>query len=203
MSEELDPGLARRIDDWKAAAPAPRADLRDRIVAAAEDAMAADSAGKPEAVAANVVAHPRWLAGAGRVALAAAATLLVALLAVRGFSGDPAVVSVRGNLLVNDALQAAHEAEQRHAEAIAALQRAAEPVLALAGDPGTSPADAALLMSYRDRLSALDTAIAEVRAYLDDNPGLASARTVLLAAYIDKTQTLEEVLEFEPDGERG
>jgi hypothetical protein len=116
---------------------------------------------------------------------------------------EPVVISTSGRLVVANALAAAHEAELRHAEAIAVLQQAADPILDRAHDPQTGAAAAALLLAYRDRISAIDAAIAEVNSYLDENPGLASARTVLLAAYIDKTLVLEEVLGRDDRGELG
>ena len=133
----------------------------------------------------------------------AAATLVVVIMATRAVVYEPVVISTSGRLVVSNALAAAHEAEQRHAEAIAELQRAADPILDRAHDPQTGAAEAALLLAYRDRISAIDSAIAEVNSYLDENPGLASARTVLLAAYIDKTRILEEVLGRDDRGELG
>lgn len=135
----------------------------------------------------------RWLAAAAGIAL----LVLVALGAPR--LGGPRVVSVSGDLLVADVLDEARQAERAHAEAIARLVEATRPVLARADDPATPPAEAALLRSYRDRLSSLDDAIADVQGFLDTNPGHPAARTVLLAAYMDKTELLGEILAHETE----
>jgi hypothetical protein len=149
------------------------------------------------------IQRPRWRAtpaGLGswsRVGwLAAAAAVVIVVLAVLGVPRlvSPHVVSVRGDLLVSDALAEARRAERAHAEAIARLAEAAQPILARADDPATPPAEAALLRSYRDRLASLDDAIADVQSFLQTNPGHPGARTVLLAAYMDKTELLDEIL---------
>lgn len=188
---------------WKTEARAPEA-LRERILAPIRADEAART-GPARGAAVGREARPRlkWNLVSWQGALAAAATMVVVLFAARAATFAPVVVSTSGRLVVADALAAAHDAEQRHAAAIAELQRAAEPILNRANDPRTSGAEAALLLAYRDRLSAIDTAIAEVNSYLDDNPGLASARTVLLAAYIDKTRILEEILGRNERGELG
>lgn len=200
--EEHD-ALGASILAWKAAAQAPVA-LRQRIL----DQVLQDTAGADEAVAASTSAIIPVERITRRVwswqgALAMAATLVVAVLVTRSVIYEPTVISTSGRLLVSDALAAAHDAEQRHAAAIAALQSAADSILNRADDPQTGAAEAALLLAYRDRISALDSAIAEVNSYLEENPGLASARTVLLAAYIDKTRILEEVLGRDDRGELG
>jgi hypothetical protein len=49
-----------------------------------------------------------------------------------------------------------------------------------------------------DRLTHLDSVIAEVQSFLDENPGHARGHTVLLAAYREKDQLLREILELSP-----
>jgi hypothetical protein len=193
--------LARDIATWKTQAPPPPAELRARIVAGIANAPTSNEAAESTVVPAT----RRFRAGiwSWQGVLAAVATIVVVVFVTRGAFTEPPVISTSGRLLVTEALTAAHEAEQRHAAAIALLQDIAAPILKRADDPRTDAAQASLLLAYRDRLSAIDTAIAEVNSYLDENPGLASARTVLLAAYIDKTRILEEVLEREDRGELG
>ncbi len=133
--------------------------------------------------------------------MAAAAAVLLAVLGLAELDVLPLGLHSRAitprRILVADALRAAEQAEQQHAAAIAELERAAAPILAQAGDPGLPAAKAAQLLAYRDRLRALDSAIAEVKSILEQNPGHAGVRTVLLAAYMDKTQLLREVLALE------
>jgi hypothetical protein len=89
-------------------------------------------------------------------------------------------------------------AKESYARAIAQLERQAEDVLARSADPAVSSRDAALLLNYRDRLTHLDSVIAEVQAFLDENPGHKNGHTVLLAAYREKDELLREILEFSP-----
>jgi hypothetical protein len=204
--------LDAAVAAWKASPPAPVA-LRAKIMAQAEAITAQASPGAASLSTAAAVPEREdtpvgpvvwWQTSrTWQVGLALAASLVVAVLAVRTVVPEPFVVSTSGRLLVTDALAAAHEAEQQHAAAIANLQRTVEPILRRADDPRLDARQAALLLAYRDRIAAIDTAIAEVNSYLQENPGLASARTVLLAAYIDKSRILEEVLERENQGELG
>jgi hypothetical protein len=195
--------LMASISAWKTEAQAP-AVLRERILEQVRDREAIADEPAPSPVL-EIARSDRftWRVRSWQGALAVAATLVVVTLATRTVVYEPVVISTSGRLVVSNALAAAHEAEQRHAEAIADLQRAADPILNRAHDPQTGAAEAALLLAYRDRISAIDSAIAEVNSYLDENPGLASARTVLLAAYIDKTRILEEVLGRDERGELG
>ena len=132
------------------------------------------------------------------VALALAATLVAGIglgLLLAGL--QPRGPETAERLLVAEALEAAEAAEDLHARAIARLEQAAAPILARAGDPSIPSRDAAILLAYRDRLAFLDTTIAEVREFVDGNPGNAGARTVLLAAYKEKTEVLREVVALE------
>jgi hypothetical protein len=126
------------------------------------------------------------------VALAAAVLGVVLLLPTWTHQGE------------EDSLEAAllrvERAEREYAGAIATLERRADRVLARADDPTLDARDAALLLRYRDRLSHLDSAIAEVRAFLDEHPGHARGHTVLLAAYEEKKLLLREIVEL-PRGE--
>jgi hypothetical protein len=131
-----------------------------------------------------------WLAAAAGIALAAG-------LLLRSELFRPGGAAPAGPLLVEQALHGAEVAEVAHARAIAELERAAAPVLARAGDPALPPREAALLLSYRDRLRFLDRTVAEVDAFLAENPNHAKARTVLLAAYVEKTEVLRQVLALE------
>ena len=132
-----------------------------------------------------------WLA-------AAAGLILSAGLLLRSEIFRDAVTPPSGPLLVERALRDAEAAEAAHARAIAQLELAAAPMLARVGDPALPPREAALLLSYRDRLRFLDRTVAEVGGFLAENPSHAKARTVLLAAYFEKTEVLREVLALEP-----
>ncbi len=84
------------------------------------------------------------------------------------------------------ALDEVKRAENEHVQAIAQLERLAEPKL----DESESP----LMVSYKEKLMLLDDAIAECQSNIDRNRQNAHLRKQLLAMYTDKQQTLEDVL---------
>lgn len=85
-----------------------------------------------------------------------------------------------------DALDEVEKAERAHEQAIARLQRQADPKL--------EESDSPLMVSYKEKLMLLDDAIAECQANIDSNRQNAHLRTQLLSMYSDKQQTLEDVL---------
>jgi hypothetical protein len=176
---EADRKLAEQVEAWKSAAAGPPLDLQRRIAGALRDA----------APTAGARVRPRSV---GRIAwlTAAAALILVAttFLLTRDGAPPPATESLEATLDRIDRIA------DEYAGAIAELEGRAEAVLARAGDPDVPPAEAALLLNYRDRLSNLDAVILEVRSYLDEHPGNAGGHTVLLAAYEEKKEVLGELL---------
>jgi hypothetical protein len=84
------------------------------------------------------------------------------------------------------ALDEVERAENEHVQAIAQLERLAEPKLDESGSP--------LMVSYKEKLMLLDDAIAECQSNIDRNRQNAHLRKQLLAMYTDKQQTLEDVL---------
>ena len=97
-----------------------------------------------------------------------------------------------------DAVRQVEQAQHDYARAIAGLEQRAGDVLARAGDPALDSRDAAMLLNYRDRLTHLDSVIAEVQSFLDEHPGHSRGHTVLLAAYEEKDTLLREILELSP-----
>ena len=182
--------LSERIEAWDATVEPPpglearvRTAVRRRVNAMSKPMEAREEtrdAGRPGE-------RRRWMA------LAAALLLAVGLGMWVGFRPSSGPTEAR-DLLVVSALAEARRAEREHARAIASLEQAAERRLSRAEDPAVPAAEAALLLSYRDRIASLESTIEEVREYLRDNPGHAGARTVLLAAYRDKTEILREIL---------
>ena len=85
-------------------------------------------------------------------------------------------------------------AEQAHIDAIARLEKVAEPTLELANAP--------VMVSYKEKLMMLDDAIAECEANIKENRQNAHLRKQLLAMYTEKQQTLQAVLREEPNGSR-
>lgn len=109
----------------------------------------------------------------------------------------PRAPQTANRLLVEEALAVAESAEKEHAKAIARLEVAADPILASVENLELQAHQAARLMAYRDRLAYLDATIEEIQSYVAGNPGQARGRTLLLAAYKEKTEVLREVLALE------
>jgi hypothetical protein len=148
-------------------------DLWPRIAAALSAEAQADRGRRPARAAA-------WLALA-----AALATLAVgAGVLLRARPGAP---TEERRLLTERALDDVERAEREHLHAIEALSRLAEPKVEAADSP--------LMMSYREKLLLLDSAIAECRARLETNRFNARLRQELLLLYQDKQRTLRQVIE--------
>lgn len=85
-----------------------------------------------------------------------------------------------------EAMDEVERAERTHEQAIARLERLAEPKIEESGTP--------LMVSYKEKLMLLDDAIAECQSNIDSNRQNAHLRKQLLAMYSEKQQTLEDVL---------
>lgn len=180
---EADARLAGMAAAWKQASPMPPSGLARRV--------RATLTGRGEAGAGL---DARGRGRTGWLALAAAVLIAAVLVYAAQRGGSVPEIGDTSGLLVADAMREAEQAERVHAEAIARLATAAAPILTRVGDPSLPAQDAAVLLAFRDRLTELDRTIADVGRYIVENPGNASARTVLLAAYREKTQLLQQVL---------
>jgi hypothetical protein len=174
--------LAALATDWQAALVEPPPRLTARIL-------------RPRVVRGRFAAEtrPLWLAAAAMLLLVAG---FLAGLGVRPRAAQPRASA----LLASEALAEAERAELVHAEAITRLEAAAAPVLARAEDPRLGARDAALLLSYRGRLRALDRTLTDVQTFLAGNPYHAQAREVLLTGYIQKKELLRQVVALERGG---
>lgn len=94
------------------------------------------------------------------------------------------------SLLRSSALKEVESAESTYERAIDKLAAQAKPQL----DSPATP----LLANYHEKLLVLDSAIADLRAQAGLNPSNAQLRYQLLAMYLEKQHTLEEVLEARP-----
>jgi hypothetical protein len=177
--------LERSVEAWKAAAPAPAPELEARIAAAIEREQ--EAARVVPLVAARERRTRRGARAWTRVA--AAAVLLIGAAAL-----FPYLYGLAGRTPLERALRQAEASQTEYAEAIARLELEARPVLQRAGDPELPAEQAAVLLAYRDRLAHLDAVIDEVQGYLNENPGHAGGHTVLLAAYREKDEVLQEVI---------
>lgn len=130
------------------------------------------------------------------VFLAVAAALVVAVagawLFLRSLEPPGATLAreeTERQLLTEDALAAVERAEADHVHALEALSRLAAPRVAAPGSP--------LMMSYREKLTLLDAAIAECRTQVERNRHNAHLRRELLDIYGEKQRTLKQILEEE------
>jgi hypothetical protein len=154
-----------------------------------EEAIAAESAraAQPEPPA---VARPRftWLP----IAAAAAALLVIAIVGVQVFtpsSGyhEPYRASTYSEpLMTEQALSDVEKSEQLYITSIERLSRLAEPKLR---EPSTL-----LLVSYREKLQLLDSAISDLRGQMDQNRFNTHLRSQLAAILQEKQRTLQQVV---------
>jgi hypothetical protein len=92
----------------------------------------------------------------------------------------------REPLMSNQTLKEVEDAESNYLTSIEKLSRLAEPRMANPDSP--------LLVSYREKLQLLDSAIGDLRGQLEGNRFNTHLRKELLAMYQEKKHTLEEVL---------
>jgi len=199
--------LLREVETWKESTPAPPPQLEQRILQAA--ARQAQPAMQEEAQEQRRPQAPKQTRAPGRLLWfprrhsyawgAIAATLILAALLVARTAPWAQAPQEANRLLVAEALNDAVRAEREHARAIARLEQAVAPILAQSEDPSLAASKAAILIAYRDRLAFLDSTIAEVEGFLDNNPSHSGGRTVLLAAYTEKTEVLSQIIALEEE----
>jgi hypothetical protein len=149
----------------------------------------------------SVAQYPESFKGATRIGQAPAACLaakpwLVAKDGLeapdyRGHKVDSATLSSR-DFLTEQALRDLEKNETAYRHSIEALSRLAEPKLS---GPTSSP----ILLSYREKLLMLDSAILETRSNVTQNRFNMRLQTELADLYLEKRQTLQEIL---TDGQR-
>ena len=153
---------------------------------------AADTAVPARPLLWGLTSTKRWQA------VAAAAVLVLAIssawLAWRVLSPAgpaPDIAAIQERLLNEDALAAIERSETQYVQAIDELTRLAAPRLEMPNAP--------LLVNLRERLAAIDMAIAECRAEIARNRFNAHLRRQLLWIYQEKRRTLEQIQEYDPD----
>lgn len=139
----------------------------------------------------------RWLTSRLAVRAALAASLVTALAVGWSLVSGPTAPEHTRRLLAAEALEAAETAEREHARAIARLEVAAAPYLALASHAETDPEEVGRLLALADQLAFLDSTIEQVSAFVQENSTHPQARVTLLAAYREKTAILSEILALE------
>jgi len=136
-------------------------------------------------------ARPRRLAWLPAVSIAALFLIATAGLFVFRNSGGREPLTehwrtTKAPLLTDAAIDEVDKAEQAYLASIDKLSKMAEPALAGA----TSP----VLVNYREKLTVLDSAIAELKASVDQNRGNTHLRRELLAVYQEKQRTLQSLM---------
>ena len=140
--------------------------------------------------AARRAARPwlRFLPAAAMAALfgVAAAGLLV----FRNSGGRDPLVShwqtTKDPILAESAADEVEEAEKSYVDSIEKLSRLAEPRLLAASSP--------IALNYRERLSVLDSAIADLRSSIEQNRYNTHLRRELLTVYREKQKTLQDLM---------
>ena len=94
--------------------------------------------------------------------------------------------SMKDPLLEESALSEVEKSERAYVDSIGRLSRLAEPRL--------SQSDSPLVVSYREKITLLDSAIGDLRAQVDQNRYNTHLRRELLAVYREKQHTLEQVV---------
>jgi hypothetical protein len=122
-------------------------------------------------------------------AAAAGAFVLILTVSAGWFYLHPAKFAPAADqsLLKSAALAEVERTESAYVQAIDELAADAKPQL---DNPATP-----LLANYREKLLVLDSAIGELRAQAEQNPGNAHLRRELLAMYQEKQSTLQGILE--------
>jgi len=188
------PACGRELSEWRRigeVAPQLRRswDSPD-LLAKVRQALAEEStrsAAVPDARAARV-SRWRWVPP---VSIAALFLIATAGLWVFRNSGGREPLSehwrtTKAPLLTDAAIDEVDRAEQAYLASIDKLSKLAEPALSGA----TSP----VLVNYREKLTVLDAAIAELKASVDQNRGNTHLRRELLAVYQEKQRTLQSLM---------
>jgi hypothetical protein len=142
----------------------------------------------PERATRTAPTWPAW------IPIAVIATLFVVsfvgLQVFRPNLGDRQIFGVRSfpkaPLMTDTALLDVEKSEREYVRSIENLARVAQPRLSAAETP--------LLLSYREKLLLLDSAIAELNGQIELNRYNTHLRRQLLGAYAEKQQTLREVM---------
>jgi len=124
---------------------------------------------------------------------AAAALFVVAMIGLQVFRpsfGERELLTSRSlpknPLLTEGTLTEVEKSEEAYVASIDRLSRLAEPRL--------SQSDSPLFVSYREKITLLDSAIGDLRAQVEQNRYNTHLRRELLAVYREKQHTLEQVV---------
>ncbi len=181
---------ARELSEWSAisaAAPALKKSWASPELWPRIRQSLAEESQRPAATSAGR-SWLRLLPAAAIVALFAIAT--AGLWVFRNSGGREPLATpwqtTKDPLLTERAVDEVEAAEQSYLASIERLSKLAEPRLA----SSTSP----VMMNYREKLSLLDSAIADLQSGIEQNRYNTHLRRELLAAYREKQQTLQNLM---------
>jgi hypothetical protein len=154
-------------------------------------ARALSTASRPAAPIAAGPARPRrfaWLPAAVAASLFILSMIGLSIFKPGESARDPFGRPSMGKepLMSNDTMKEVEEAESNYLVSIEKLSRLAESRMANPASP--------LLVSYREKLQLLDSAIGDLRGQLEGNRFNTHLRKELLAMYQEKKRTLEQVV---------
>jgi hypothetical protein len=154
-------------------------------------ALSAETRPAPAAPAADSPARRRrfaWVPAAVAASLFVLSMIGLSIFKPGESARDPFARPSIGNdpLMSNETMKDVEEAEANYLSSIEKLSRQAEPRMANPASP--------LLVSYREKLQLLDSAISDLRGQLEENRFNTHLRKELLAMYQEKKRTLEEVV---------
>ncbi len=185
------PSCGRELSEWRRISGAARQmrrawdspDLLPRIRQALAEAST-----RPTEAPEPPVRRFAWVPAASIAALFLIAT--AGLVVFRNSGGREPLSehwkTTKAPLLTEAAIDEVDRAEQAYLASIDRLSKLAEPALSNA----TSP----VMVNYREKLTVLDSAIAELKASVDQNRGNTHLRRELLAVYQEKQRTLQDLM---------
>ena len=188
------PDCDRELSEWRRIGEAAR-DLRRSwdspdLLPRIRQALAEESTRTAAAPDASEVraSRWRWLPPVSIAALFLIAT--AGLWVFRNSAGREPLTehwkTTKAPILTDAAIDEVDRAEQAYLASIDKLSKLAQPALAGA----TSP----VLVNYREKLTVLDAAIAELKTSVDQNRGNTHLRRELLAVYQEKQRTLQSLM---------
>jgi hypothetical protein len=185
------PACRRELSEWKqvsaAAGSLRKSWASPQLWPQIHQALAEESQ-RPAATSPPAARGLRWLPVAAIVALFAIAT--AGLWVFRNSGGRDPLTSrwetTRDPLLTEQAADEVEAAEKQYLASIEKLSRLAEPRLASASSP--------VMLNYREKLALLDSAIADLRAGIEQNRFNTHLRRELVAVYREKQQTLQDLM---------
>jgi hypothetical protein len=132
--------------------------------------------------------HFAWVPAAVAASLFVLSMIGLSILKPGESARDPFARPSMGKqpLMSNQTMKEVEQAESNYLVSIEKLSRLAEPRMANSASP--------LLVSYREKLQLLDSAIGDLRGQLEGNRFNTHLRKELLAMYQEKKRTLEEVV---------